>query len=256
MRYQILGPLRIVREDAVHATGSAKVDALLGALLLRAGHIVPTSRLLTELWEDDPPRHCVTSLHVHISKLRKFLGNATGTREILITRAPGYLLQIEPNHLDANVFLSLMKQARTELRRGFLAESRDLLESALALWRGPMLGGLPHGPIVSGSAISLEESRLQCAEMLAAIAVQLGRQDEAVGLLHAMLAENPVHEEFHRLLMLALYRSGRRAEALRAYQRARTALVEGLGMEPGRPLRTLHQAVLQEERVPALLKVG
>jgi SARP family transcriptional regulator, regulator of embCAB operon len=247
MRYDILGPLRILYGGNEFALSAPKTEILLTALLIRANKIVPANLLLTELWGEDPPRRASAGLHVYVSQLRKFLGQIGGVRDAIVTRSPGYMLRIAHTELDVHLFQDRMGEGRRQLVAGRSAEAVTAFEAALDLWHGPALGGLASGPILAGFATWLEECRMECLELLVGSRLAAGQHRETVSTLYSLIAEHPLREEFYRLLMLALYRSGRQADALRVYQQARGVVIDELGLEPCRGLRELHQAILVED---------
>jgi DNA-binding SARP family transcriptional activator len=247
MRYEILGPLRVISGDGEFRLSARKMEILLVTLLIRTDQVVSAGQLLTELWDEDPPRRADAGLHVYISQLRKFLAGIRQSKDVIMTRSPGYLLRLGPDELDLRLFHDAMRLGREQLKAGSAAEASGTLESALALYRGPVLGGIQSGPIVASFAAWIEESRLECLEMLIEANLALNRHREVVSTLYSLIAEHPLREAFYQLLMLALYRSGRQADALRVYHRARDIIVHELGLEPCRSLRELHQAILLED---------
>jgi DNA-binding SARP family transcriptional activator len=256
MRYEILGPLRVVSDDGEFVLSAHKMELLLATLLIRADHIVSVDQLATELWDGDPPRRAAAGLHVYISQLRKFLVRAGEPVGTITTRPPGYVLYLGAGEFDLLRFQEAIRAGRLRLEAGSAAEAVAILQSALSLHRGPVLGGMPGGPIVTSFAAWVEESRLECLEWLIEASLALNRHREVVSMLYPLIAEYPLRETFHHFLMLALYRSGRQAEALRVYQRAREIIVDELGLEPSRSLRELHQAILLDEHdVPVNIAV-
>jgi DNA-binding SARP family transcriptional activator len=252
MRYEILGPLRVVSGGRESELRSPKMQVLLATLLVRCDQVVPANRLLDELWGDDMPRRADASLYVYISQLRKFLSKIGREESSILTKPPGYMLRTGSAEFDFEEFKTLMAKGRELLRGGHPQEAAAILSSAIELHRGPVLGGLQSGPTVTNFAILVEESRLECLEILIEANFALGRHREMIGLLYSLTAENPLREVFYQLLMIALHRCGRSADALRAYHRARTLIVEELGVDPSRPLREIHQVILvddEKERV-------
>jgi DNA-binding SARP family transcriptional activator len=236
--YRILGPLEVHDDSGPLQLGGQKQRALLALLLLAEGRVVSTDRLLDALWGEQPPKTAATSLQNLVSALRKLLGP-----DALVTQPPGYLLRLEPGSLDLDRFTRLVEQARPA---GAEERSR-LLRQALALWRGPPLADLAFESFAEPEIARLEELRLAVLEERIEADVEAGRHAEVVGELAGLVREHAQREDLYRLLMLALYRAGRQAEALDVYQAARGALVEGLGIEPGPPLQQLHGAILRQE---------
>jgi len=243
VRYEILGPVRVVDASGVSHISARKVEALFAALLIRADQVVRAEQLIGEIWVDQAPRRANAGLHVYVSQLRKFL-HRDGRTDPIVTRLPGYLLHTGDDELDVRTFLHLVEAGRVGLRDGRPEQAAARLEQALALWRGPVLGDLPRGVLGEGFATWLMEERLQGLEMLVDARLQIGRHRELVGRLYALTTEHPLHEAFYRQLMLALYRSERQAEALHVYQNARQTLNVELGIEPCRALQELQRAIL------------
>lgn len=251
MRFEILGSLRMTDGDDVFAISAPKVECLLAAMLVRAEDVISTDLLCGEIWRDEPPRRATATLHVYISQLRKLLKRADRGRSPIVTRFPGYVLELGENTLDAHDFQRLAQQSRAAARAGRHAETSMLCGQVLSLWRGAVLGELRGGAIVDEFATWAEETRLECVEMRNEADLALGRHRELVGPLYALVAKHPLIEAFHRQLMLALYRSDRRADALQAYHHVRSALDRELGISPCRQLHELHQAILLDS-TPAL----
>ncbi|MGC0367619.1 DNA-binding SARP family transcriptional activator [Rhodococcus sp. 27YEA15] len=258
MRYQILGGLNVVSDDSrgndeqsgeqvtedVSSLGARKVQTVLAALLIRSNQVVSSDQLLRELWGDSPPRRATAGLHVYISQLRKYLTTVQPGRSPLITRAPGYLIELGNDDLDLLVFRRLVREGRTRMRAGRHEEASASFWSALELIRGPILSDLDEGEIVGRFGTWAEEARRECVELLVECDFILGRHRELIGFLYDLVYEQPLREVFYHQLMLALYRSDRRADALRVYTTARETLTRELGLEPCRALRELHQAIL------------
>jgi len=235
--------VEVVERGSSLALGGAKQRALLTMLLLHANEVVSSERLIDELWGEAPPATVTKSIHVYVSRLRKELGE-----ERLVTRSPGYVLRVEAGEFDLRRFEALFAEAR-DGDADASATARTLRE-ALALWRGAPLADLAYEPFAQAEISRLGELRLAALEGRLEAELELGRHVELTGELEALTVEHPLREHPRSLLMLALYRSGRQAEALAAYQEARRVLVEALGIEPGRELRELEQAVLRQD--PAL----
>lgn len=259
MRFEILGPLRAVDGEQEFQLSASKEELLLATLLIRANHVVTADQLQTELWNEAPPQRAAAGVYVYIYQLRKFLKRPGNSTSRIVTRTPGYLLQLRSDELDSVLFQDAVRRGRLHLRSYRPREAVEEFESALAHLRGAALGGLCGGPIVGGFAAWVEESRLECLEMLFEAYIMLRRDRESIGMLYSLIAEHPLREAFYRLLMLALYRTDRQADALRVYQEARAVLSEELGVQPCRALRELHQAILSEDDTlhsPAPLRGG
>jgi len=241
MDYRILGPLEAEREDRPLAVTGRKPRALLALLLLHPNETVPTDRLIDDLWGERPPATAANTLQVYVSKLRKLLADR------LVTEGAGYALRVEPDELDAARFERIAEQGRAALTQRSYGEAAERLHEALALWRGPALADLRYEPFAQAEITRLEELRLAAVEDRIEAELFLGRHDQLVAELEALVSENPLRERLRRQLMLALYRAGRQAEALDAYRVARDVLVEQLGLEPGPELRELEQAILRQD---------
>ncbi|MFI8768867.1 BTAD domain-containing putative transcriptional regulator [Streptomyces sp. NPDC053792] len=259
MRFRILGPLEVAGDPGpasagAHTPGPPKLRAVLGTLLARADEVVPVSALMDELWPDGPPRTAVTTLHVYVSQIRKALSAAgpRDGRELLETRRPGYVMHTAPGELDLAEFEDLRGQGRASLGKGDHAGAAVLLRRAEDLWRGPFLSGTPYGPLLASTAARLEEARLDAVEHRVRAELGLGRGPELVTELRSLTTEHPLREELQALLITALHRAGRLAEALHAYAQVRRRLVDELGAEPGARLRALHRELLdaQDEPLP------
>lgn len=235
--FRILGPLEVRSEEGPIALGGPRQRALLAALLLRAGHVVPTEQLVDELYGTEPPRTATTALQNTIGQLRRLLG-----AEALLTRAPGYLLDVKREQIDAHRFERLLEDAR----RATPKERRELLLRALDLWRGPPLAEFAFEDWAQSEIRRLGELRIVVVEERIATDVELGHPGDVVPELEALVGEHPLRERLWYLLMRALHGAGRSAEALQAYTSARAALDE-LGIEPGEGLRRLQGEILRGE---------
>jgi DNA-binding SARP family transcriptional activator/tetratricopeptide (TPR) repeat protein len=234
LEFRILGPLEVTSDGQALDLGGSKQRALLAVLLLNVNEVVSQQRLIDALWEDDPPETAQKAVQVHVSALRKLVG-----RERLETRPPGYRLRVDAVELDLERFRALRAEGRAA--------------EALTLWRGPPLADFAYQRFAQAEIARLEELRLGCIEERVEGDLLAGRHAELVGELEGLVAEHPLRERLRGQLMLALYRSGRQADALTVYQDARRVLVDELGIEPTRKLRDLHQAVLRQD--PALEQV-
>jgi DNA-binding SARP family transcriptional activator len=238
MEFRLLGPLEVLDGDRLLALGGVKPRSLLALLLLHANEVVSTDRLIDELWGDEPPATAVKSIQVHVSKLRKELGEGR-----LATRTPGYVLHVLPSELDLARFEQLLAEAD-----GATPESRSAsLREALALWRGPALADLAYEQFAQTEIARLEEMRLAAIEQRVDADLARGAHATVVGELEALAAKHPLRERLRWQLMLALYRSARQADALEAYSSARRDLADQLGLEPGEELRQLQQAILNHD---------
>ncbi len=242
MEFRILGPFEVAGHGQSLEVGAGKQRALLAFLLLHAGEVVSTDRLIDALWEEHPPASALNSVHVYVSQLRRAFGNGH-----LETRGHGYRLTLEPDQLDLGRFERLLGDGRALLAAGETERAAHALRAGLALWRGPPLSDFASEPFAQGEIARLEELRLAALEERIEADLALGRHAELVSELEALVREHPLRERLRAQLMLALYRSGRQAEALDSYQQARRMLAEDLGLEPGRTLQELERAILRQD---------
>ena len=249
MEFGILGPLQVLRDGQAIEPGSPKLRALLVNLVLHAGHVVSRDRLIEDLWAGSPPSTGLGVLQNYVSQLRKTLGSG-----VVVTRGTGYALAVEPAAIDSVRFEALVADGRAALDAADASGAAEAFRRALGLWRGPALADVSGEPFAQAEISRLQELHAGALELELEAAISIGRHREAVARLEAAVAEHPFRERLWWLLMMALYRSDRQADALRAYQRARSALADELGLEPGAELRELEQAVLgQRSDLDALL---
>ena len=250
MEFRILGPLEVRHDGRVIPLGAGQQQVLLAFLLLRANETVSRDRLVHELWGERPPSTAAKALQGHVSALRKLLepDRASGAAgRVIVTRGSGYELRLEDDQLDVDRFERLRDEGREALTQEQPGSAAVLLREALALWRGPPLADFVYEPFAQAEIARLEELRVATLEDRVEADLAADRHREVIGELEALVQEHPLRERLRGQLMLALYRAGRQAEALEAYQAAREALVEELGIEPGRDLRELHQAILRQD---------
>jgi DNA-binding SARP family transcriptional activator len=243
--FRVLGPLEALADGAPVKLGGSRPRAVLAVLLLHAGQVLSTSRLIDEVWAEDPPDTAANVVQGYVSQLRKELG-----RESIETHDPGYLLRIEHDSLDLHRFERLVSDGTELLERGRAEDAAVLLRESLALWRGPALANVAEEGVLSQAAARLDELRLMALERRIEADLACGRHSELVGELDALATGYPLRERPRALQMLALYRCGRQADALAAYRLARATLVDQLGIEPGAQLQELERAILQHD--PAL----
>ncbi|MET8567851.1 BTAD domain-containing putative transcriptional regulator [Streptomyces sp. NPDC004783] len=245
LRFGVLGPVRAWRGDASLATGSPQQRALLAALLLREGRTATAGELIDALWGEDPPSQALAAVRTYASRLRKVLDPG-----VLVSESGGYAVRgLGEGALDLGVAQDLAAEAEKARGAGDLCRARDALRRALALWDGEALAGVP-GPYAETQRVRLEEWRLQLLETRLDMDLEQGCHAEAVSELTALTAAHPLRERLRELLMLALYRSGRQAEALAVYADTRRLLADELGVDPRPGLRELQQRILQAD--PAL----
>ena len=251
MEFRILGPVQAVRAGRDLGLGGPKQRAVLALLLLDAGRTVPAGHLIEALWRGSPPPGAAGTLRSYVSRLRVLLRPDA----VLAARGGGYAISVLPDQLDASRFERLAGAGRDALGRGEAVVAASRFREALGLWRGRALADVADVETLALEGARLEELRLVAVEGRVEADLGLGRHAEVTGELERLVAEHPVRERLWRLLVLALYRSERQAEALAAYRRARTMLAEELGLEPGEELRQLEQAVLRQE-IPAVSAGG
>jgi YVTN family beta-propeller protein len=243
--FRILGGLEVlVRGEARRVPGD-KLQTLLARLLLERNRPVGTERLIDDLWGDQPPATARQSLHAHVARLRRLLAVDDDDGSALVNDGRGYTLRVDDEQLDAARFRKLVGAARDERRDQRSAAARELYRTALDLWRGPVLDGVPLED-AHGERAALEELRLAALEERVEVDLQLGAAAEVIPELEQLVRSDPLRERAWAQLMVALYASGRQADALAAYQNARQALA-ALGLEPGPRLRRLEQAILNHD---------
>ncbi|MGW2816715.1 AfsR/SARP family transcriptional regulator [Streptomyces sp. NPDC001415] len=249
--FRVLGALAVETDEGISRTPQAlKLRALLALLCLNDGRPLSAPQLIDALWSGAPPRTASTALQVYVSRLRKHLAQAGFDGPgLLLTRPPGYMMELAPLSLDLHSFESLCLRARELRAAGRLDEASGLLSQALGLWTGPALADLRTVPALQNLGHQLDEKRSVALEEHAETELLLGRHKLLIGELYGLIDEQPMRETFHGLLMLALYRSGRPAEALMIYNRIRRVLIDELGIEPGRRLRQLQQSILERDAV-------
>jgi DNA-binding SARP family transcriptional activator len=243
---RILGPLEVLVQGRALPVRGRRQLALLALLVLRAGEVIGSDRLIDDLWGAEPPESGATALQVRVSQLRKTLEQAD-SHDLIATRAPGYVLQVEPEQIDARRFERMLAEGRALLLEGEPARASALLQEALALWRGPALADLAYENSVQAEIARLEDLRLAALEERLSADLACGRHDRLTSELESLVRAHPLRERLRGQLMLALYRSGRQTDALAAYRDGREALVEELGIEPGPGLRRLEQAILTQD---------
>src|SRR5512134_2325303 len=244
MEYRILGGLEVQDGARAVPVRGPRRRALLVHLLLNANEVVPVERLLEDLWGREQPASGISALRVRVSQLRKAIENGEA---VILTRPPGYVLHVAPDELDALRFERLLAQGRKALAASNAELAAAALRDALALWRGPALADVAYEPWAQAEIARLEELRKVALEERIDADLSLGRHAELVGELEALVTAEPLRERLRGQLMLALYRSGRQADALAAYRAAREALVGELGIEPSPALQELEGAILRQD---------
>jgi len=242
VRFGILGPILVDDGDAVIGISSPRQRTLLAALAVDAGKPVSVDRLAETLWDGAPPAAAATTLRTHVMRLRYVLGPAAAGR--LLTRSAGYELKAGEAEVDVLLFQALCRQGGVAAEAADWRQADQLLSDALQLWRGAPLADISSETLRADTAPQLDQLHLQALEWRNDAWLSLGRHREIVPPLQGLVTANPLRERFHAQLMLALYRSGRQADALAAFRRARLLIVEELGVEPGPELRELHRRML------------
>jgi DNA-binding SARP family transcriptional activator len=247
VEFRILGPLELIVDGRVRTLPAGAERAVLELLLLNAGRVVPASTLVDALWGEDLPANAANALQGRISRLRKVLADAGLPQALVTTRRPGYLADVDPERVDAHRFIRLVQQARRRADQNASVEAISLYEEGLALWRGDPLAEFSGEEWARAEINRLTALRMAAIEERNELRLVLGQHAELVAELEEVTARYPVQERLHGQLMLALYRSGRQADALAAYQRLRQTLDVELGLEPSAELRTLEQAILRQD---------
>ena len=251
LQFRVLGPLEARRGDEALALGGPRRRALLALLLLNAGEAVSRDRLIEGLWGERPPDTAPNALQVQVHALRRLLGT-----DAIETVGQGYRLRIASRALDLTRFGELVGRGRSDLERGDAAGAATAATEALALWRGEALGDLRDEPFAQLTLPRLEEERLGAIELRVDAELALGRHDALVAELQELIRDHPLRERLRRQLMLALYRSGRQAEALESYAETRRALVDELGIDPSPELQELERAILRQDESLGVAQTG
>ncbi|MDA2812986.1 AfsR/SARP family transcriptional regulator [Nocardiopsis sp. RSe5-2] len=236
---RILGDFEVRCDGRPRTPGAPKARQVLALLLVRSGEVVGVPALIEELWDGRPPRSAVSTVQSYVHQLRRRLGDG-----VIETRPAGYVLHLSPDALDACVFDRAVEEAQTALEQGDARAAARAAGAALDLWRGRMLGGVQPGRHLRGHLVRLEERRTRALELRLQAEMELGRHRELVAELREVVAAHPLNEWFHGLLIEALRRSGRRKEALDAYQDLRRVLRDELGLDPAPELQHLQREVL------------
>ncbi|MFD1149440.1 AfsR/SARP family transcriptional regulator, partial [Saccharothrix hoggarensis] len=243
VEFGVLGPIRAVADGAAVAVGSPREKAVLARLVVDANRVVSVDRLIDAVWQDEPPSSARSQIAIVVHRLRRGLGG----HGVITTASPGYLLRLAAHQSDLLRFDNLVARGRAAAADGDLGGAAGLLREALSLWRGAPLEDLPG---LRGDSTRLEQARLDVVETWAEVELELGHHVRVGEELAVVVAEHPLRERVRAQLMLAQYRAGRRADALRTYQEARRTLIEQIGLEPGPELRRLHEQILRDS--PAL----
>ncbi len=240
--FRILGPLRVAGPAGPMRIPPGRQEVILAALLLEANRVVSTDYLVDLIWDEQPPDTARIQVQICVSRLRKALADAA-VEAAIVTRPPGYLVQTEAAALDLAVFNAQVARSRALVKEGRVADAAEQLRGVVGLWRGPCLNGIPSEALRT-KALRLDEDRLAAIETYLELELSLGRHHQLVGEIGRLIGEHPLRERLRGQYMLALYRSGRQAEALDAYRAGRNLLIEELGLEPGEQIRLLETAIL------------
>ncbi len=242
LEFRVLGPLEAVQDGRIVELGPTKQKALLALLLLNPGRTVAVGRIVDELWGDDPPASARKAIQVYVSRLRKLLPDG-----ILQTRAPGYRLEVDHETVDLYRFERLRADAQLAREQGRSADAAQRLRDALALWRGPALTEFEGEPFARLEGARLEELRMTTLEERIEADLELRRHADLVGELEALAARHPMRERPLAALMLALYRTGRHADALAAFRERQRVLTDELGLQPSKALCQLQLRILRHD---------
>ena len=246
VRFEVLGPLRAWREDASINLGPVQQRVVLAVLLLQQNRPIGRQQVINAVWGEAEPRYAANLLHRHVSGLRRVLGlgrDSAATSGRLSWIEGGYLLTVPAGGVDLEVFDEEVDRARQARAAGDPSAAAGLLRRALALWRGPVCDGL-SSPFLDAQRDRLSERRIDVVEECIELDLAVGGRAELLTELRQLVADHPLREKLHGLLMLALYRSGRRADALAAFQDVRDLLRKELGVDPAAALQRLHQQIL------------
>lgn len=242
--YRALGPLEVLREGRPLSLGGPKQRAVLGVLLLDAGRVVSTDRLLSNVWGGQPPTQVMSSLHAYVSKLRALLADTADPT--IIRRVPGYLLDVSPQHIDITHFLDAADQARIAAHGADWTAAQQWARRALKLWRGPLLTDLQNEDWVRPAATALDERRAECTDHLVTALLGCDLPHQAASLARGLYDAHPLQQRPCLLYITALHRAGRTPEALQIYRTYTARLDNELGLEPGPALRDLQVAILRQ----------
>jgi SARP family transcriptional regulator, regulator of embCAB operon len=253
LRFNVLGRFEFMSNGRICTPSAPKVRRVLAVLTVRAGQTVSIDSLIEELWEGMTPKSAVTTTQTYIYQIRKMFEREVGERmtdQLLVTRSPGYSLEVDESQIDATMFTTLVARGRQLFEQENYSEASKSLHEALNLWTGPALSNVASGPVLRSHATHLDEQRITALELRIAADLQLGKHRELIAELKSLVAMHPFDEWLHAQLITSLERSGRRGEALRAYQELRKLLNDELGLDPSAELQQAHMAVLSSDTAP------
>ncbi|NEE37477.1 AfsR/SARP family transcriptional regulator [Streptomyces sp. SID7982] len=257
MLIEVLGPMHVFHDGTEIEIPGAKPRTIIASLALHPGEVISAADLLDELWGASPPRSAGNSLQGHVARLRRSLAQQTNrarARDVLRTFGSGYLLDIDADSVDAHRFTRIVQEVGSRTIHQDPKHAIDRLTEALRMWRGPALADTGQGISCQTACAHLNETRLMARDLLIEAQLALGLHREVVPQLEQLLTRHPLRERFCEQLMLALYRSGRQADAINVYYRVRERLSQELGLEPGPGMRNRLTEILQQE--PSLILAG
>ncbi|MFG2295502.1 BTAD domain-containing putative transcriptional regulator [Streptomyces sp. NPDC048603] len=246
LSFKVLGPLEVAADETAIPLGGARQRTILALLLLAPGRVVPVDTMVETVWNSSPPTTARTQVAICVAALRKIFKGAGIDDEVIVTAHPGYLLKTDRHRVDTLEFAALVQTAEQHARDGRLQEAAHHYAQALALWRGPAFSGV-GGQVIDDETDRLEEHRLNAYDDSTRVHLELGQHQELIPELIAKVREHPLRERLRHHLMLAQYRSGRRADAMESFREARRHLIDELGIEPGPDLQELHDAILRDD---------
>lgn len=253
MDINVLGPFRVSQSGVPVQLTAVKPRKVFALLALQADQVVPVASLVEEVWDESPPRSVQTTLQTYILQIRQLIAAAldgdhvklpNGAKSVLVTEPGGYRLDTHGGLIDAQEFDALSSAGHRARERGDWSETASYFGRALALWHGRALTDVQCGSLLQVEATRLDQSRMSVLDGRIEADLSMGRHHELVGELSGLAARHPLHEGLHQQLMLALYRAGRRSDALQVYRQLRTALSQTLGLDPSPGVEQLHGAVL------------
>jgi DNA-binding SARP family transcriptional activator len=250
MDIRVLGPLVVAHHGHSAVPSARKPRKVLSLLIFNEGAVVSTNALISEIWEDRPPRSVQTTLQTYVMQIRKQLATvlrisaAEVATKVLLTRNNGYMLVLPEADIDMRRYRFLELAGMRSFEEHDDARAERMFSQALELWRGTVLADVEHGPVLQPEVAGLEQSRLTMIECHIEVKLRRGRYHETLGELASLTAQHTYNENLHAQYMLALYRSGSRGKALETYSRLRESMVDGLGLEPSSRLQKLHHAFL------------